>query len=163
MGPSEIPGAAWWPGSWKLPSAFQCAYYIVAPPDGLEAGQYDLVGEMRKEAQGSNSDGLKTDLQKKRRDVHRELGGMKEFPAWNTVKVGLIMSIICWVWLVFGYTIEVINQGTMHPSLISAPGMPNNARDPRYRPAKVGAAEATEVGTGGIERGPAKGMAEEHV
>merc|ERR1719401_3387571 len=119
---------------------------------------------MRNAAKGSSAGGLKADtLKEKRRQVHQDLGATKEFPAWTTVKVGLIMSIICWVWLVFGYTIEVINQGTMHPSLISAPGMPNNARDPRYRPAKVGAHEPTEVGTGGVAAGPAKGVHSEAV
>jgi len=52
----------------------------------------------------------------------------------------------------------VINQGTAHPSLLNAHGMPNNARDPRYRPAKPGSHEHTEVGTGGVAAGPAKGV-----
>eukprot|EP00444_Apocalathium_aciculiferum_P043089 CAMPEP_0183527786 /NCGR_PEP_ID=MMETSP0371-20130417/22269_1 /TAXON_ID=268820 /ORGANISM="Peridinium aciculiferum, Strain PAER-2" /LENGTH=116 /DNA_ID=CAMNT_0025727311 /DNA_START=6 /DNA_END=352 /DNA_ORIENTATION=- len=51
-----------------------------------------------------------------------------------------------------------MNQGTSHPSLLNAPGMPNNARDPRYRPAKPGKSEPTEVGTGGVAAGPAKGV-----
>lgn len=36
--------------------------------------------------------------------------------------------------------------------------MPNNLRDPRYRPPKVGASEPTEVGTGGAHHGPAVGV-----
>ena len=36
--------------------------------------------------------------------------------------------------------------------------MPNNLRDPRYRPPKVGASEPTEVGTGGSSHGPAVGV-----
>lgn len=49
-------------------------------------------------------------------------------------------------------------SGTAHPSLLNALGMPNNARDPRYRPAKPGHHEPVEVGTGGVLAGPARGV-----
>merc|ERR1711879_262066 len=45
--PAEVPGAAWWPGSWTLPAAFHHAVWLVAPPKELPTGQHDLVGEMR--------------------------------------------------------------------------------------------------------------------
>jgi len=71
--------------------------------------------------------------------------------------------VIAWIFLIVGYSVEIANQGTNHPSLISAPGMPHNSRDPRYRKPKVGSSEPTEVGTGGAERGPAVGIKEEAV
>jgi len=68
-----------------------------------------------------------------------------------------------WVVLTFGYFIDILNEGTVHPSLINAPGLPNNLRDPRWRPPKPGyvCAEGAggecfgqEVGTGGYYAGP---------
>jgi len=166
--PAEAPGSSWWPGSWQLPSAFQHAIWLVAPPRQLEPGQNDLAGELRAAscappgARGLTAE--PTPLhEEKRRDVHRALGRQGESPAWFNVKVGLIALLVAWLFLAFGYFIEVANQGTAHPSMLSALGMPNNARDPRYRPAKPGAAEPVEVGTGGAEAGPAVGMKEHAV
>eukprot|EP00444_Apocalathium_aciculiferum_P048670 CAMPEP_0183505298 /NCGR_PEP_ID=MMETSP0371-20130417/6611_1 /TAXON_ID=268820 /ORGANISM="Peridinium aciculiferum, Strain PAER-2" /LENGTH=783 /DNA_ID=CAMNT_0025700973 /DNA_START=28 /DNA_END=2379 /DNA_ORIENTATION=- len=155
---AESPGASWWPGEWRLPKAFQHAIWLVAPPK--ETNEHDIVGELRdmqtgpsKKAAGApHTDG------DRRADVHRSLGKQGESPAWFSVKVGLISLLIAWVWLVAGFTWEVLNQGTSHPSMLSAPGLANNARDPRYRPAKPGKAEHTEVGTGGVRAGPAKGV-----
>mmetsp|Transcript_45439 Transcript_45439/g.98089 ORF Transcript_45439/g.98089 Transcript_45439/m.98089 type:complete len:824 (+) Transcript_45439:223-2694(+) len=152
------PGASWWPAEWRLPLAFQHAIWLVAPPLELQEGENDIVGELRA-AQGNPvpACGAVSD-EEKRRDVHKALGKQGESPAWMGVKVGLISLVIAWVWLTFGFTIEIINQGTTHPSLLSAPGNPNQARDPRYRPAKVGASEPVEVGTGGALHGPAVGV-----
>eukprot|EP00421_Protoceratium_reticulatum_P016013 CAMPEP_0168382718 /NCGR_PEP_ID=MMETSP0228-20121227/13537_1 /TAXON_ID=133427 /ORGANISM="Protoceratium reticulatum, Strain CCCM 535 (=CCMP 1889)" /LENGTH=667 /DNA_ID=CAMNT_0008395857 /DNA_START=84 /DNA_END=2084 /DNA_ORIENTATION=- len=153
--PAEAPGCAWWPKDWQLPSAFQHAIWLVAPPKELEPGQADLAGEVRRAARGREGrPGL---------SVHRALGRQGESPAWFNVKVGLLAMVVAWLFLVLGFTVEVVNQGTAHPSLISAPGVPNNLRDPRYRPAKVGLHEPTEVGTGGAEAGPARGISEDAV
>jgi len=65
--------------------------------------------------------------------------------------------LIAWIYLTFGFTIEIINAHTDHPSLLNAFGLPNNLRDPRYRPPKAGYSKPTEVGTGGIEHGPLMG------
>mmetsp|Transcript_22545 Transcript_22545/g.70882 ORF Transcript_22545/g.70882 Transcript_22545/m.70882 type:complete len:876 (-) Transcript_22545:111-2738(-) len=170
--PAESPGASWWPGSWCLPSAFQHSIWLVAPPQQLEPGQTDLVSEMRgacHDDSGSPSaaspDALTAEAvrSEKRKDVHRALGRQGESPAWFNVKTGLVAMLIAWIFLIIGYSIEVANQGTPHPSFISAPGMPNNLRDPRYRKAKPGYGEPVEVGTGGAEAGPAVGMREEAV
>mmetsp|Transcript_120561 Transcript_120561/g.257463 ORF Transcript_120561/g.257463 Transcript_120561/m.257463 type:complete len:868 (-) Transcript_120561:72-2675(-) len=163
--PAEAAGAAWWPGTWRLPSSFQHAIWLVAPPRSLDEFN-DIVGEQRAAsarqkgigAGGGSPDDSKPSAAAKRKDIHRALGRQGESPAWFNVKVGLVAMLIGWLWLTMGYTIEVINQGTMHPSLLNAPGMPNNARDPRYRPAKPGKDEPVEVGTGGVNHGPAKGL-----
>jgi len=41
----EEPGKPWWPSSWKVPSAFSKALWLLAPPKKLEPGQHDLVHE----------------------------------------------------------------------------------------------------------------------
>jgi len=156
---ADSPGASWWPGEWRLPSAFQHAIWMVAPPKQLQDGEHDIAGELRDMQRGGPSTlGAGATQAERRKDVHRALGKQGESPAWFNVKVGLISLVIAWVFLTFGFTIEVINQGTAHPSLLNAHGMPNNARDPRYRPAKPGSHEHTEVGTGGVAAGPAKGV-----
>jgi len=48
----DEPGKAWWPNSWKVPSAFTKALWILAPPKELEKGQHDLVQEMETLRQG---------------------------------------------------------------------------------------------------------------
>mmetsp|Transcript_23543 Transcript_23543/g.52110 ORF Transcript_23543/g.52110 Transcript_23543/m.52110 type:complete len:882 (+) Transcript_23543:119-2764(+) len=177
--PADAPGAAWWPANWRLPAAFQHAVWLVAPPKHLDPDQNDLAGEIRAKAievKGeeaySNQPRAPEKDDKKRRDVHRALGPQKESPAWRNVQIGLIALAVAWIWLLGGYAWEVINQGTTHPSLISAPGLPNNARDPRYRPAKPGkqapapgtprdpraaTGHSVEVGTGANEDGPGLG------
>jgi hypothetical protein len=97
------------------------------------------------------------DIEEKRQDVHRALGRQGESPAWRNVQIGLIACLVAWLWLTFGFAIDAVNQGTTHPSLLSAPGLPNNARDPRYRPPKQGKKHPVEVGTGGLHKGPAAG------
>eukprot|EP00929_Paragymnodinium_shiwhaense_P030941 TRINITY_DN17437_c0_g1_i1.p1 TRINITY_DN17437_c0_g1~~TRINITY_DN17437_c0_g1_i1.p1 ORF type:complete len:973 (+),score=208.63 TRINITY_DN17437_c0_g1_i1:370-2919(+) len=157
--PQETPGAAWWPSHWQLPAAFHHAVWLVAPPMELEPGQHDLVGEMR-EAGRHRGEGYGIGKQAevldaaKRQDVHRALGDKGESPAWRHVQVGLIAMVIGFVWLTLGFTYEVINAGTTHPSLLSAPGLPNMARDPRWRSPKFGREHPVEVGTGGMEHGP---------
>jgi len=161
---AETPGASWWPGEWRLPSAFQHAIWLVAPPKELQDGEHDITGELRAmQRDGPEATGAAVTDADRRADVHRALGKQGESPAWFNVKVGLISLVIGWCFLTFGFTIEVINQGTAHPSLLNAHGMPNNARDPRYRPAKPGTHEPTEVGTGGVAAGPAKGVHSEAV
>jgi len=160
---AETPGASWWPGEWRLPSAFKHAIWLVAPPKQLQDNETDIVGELR-QAQGlGGAASPASQAASKRADVHRALGKQGESPAWLNVRTGLQSLLIGWIFLTFGFTIEVINQGTSHPSLLNAPGLPNNARDPRYRPAKPGAHEPVEVGTGGVEAGPAKGVHSEAV
>eukprot|EP00435_Cladocopium_sp_Y103_P066914 s92_g29.t1 len=146
---AEVPQGTWWPGQWRLPKAFKHAVW--------------LVGEMRKTSEGGTQTAgqpgrLTFDaVEAKRRDVHRALGKQGESPAWFNVRTGLLGLLVAWVYLVFGFTIEVANAHTTTPSFLSAGGMPNNLRDPRYRPPKVGAHEPTEVGTGGSSHGPAVG------
>jgi len=180
----EEAGAAWWPGSWNLPAAFHHAVWLVAPPNKLDPDQNDIVHEMR-ELGKTDGDGFGTQpkvsenllrhknkdnglgdtpstvgggIEKKKRwDVHRELGEHGESPAWKNVQVGLVAMLIAWVWLTIGFTYEVANQGTTHPSLLSAPGLPNFARDPRWRNPKPGREHAVEVGWGGLEHGPLAG------
>eukprot|EP00927_Polykrikos_kofoidii_P080686 TRINITY_DN7762_c0_g2_i1.p1 TRINITY_DN7762_c0_g2~~TRINITY_DN7762_c0_g2_i1.p1 ORF type:complete len:1153 (+),score=185.48 TRINITY_DN7762_c0_g2_i1:104-3562(+) len=157
---SEAPGASWWPSHWKLPAAFSHGVWIVAPPKDLEPGNNDLAGELRRvgstRGEGYGSQPKVTDAEK-REDVHKALGPQGESPAWGNVYAGLIALLICWVWLAFGFTIEIINQGTEHPSLLSAPGLPNNIRDPRWRVPKPGIHHPVEVGLGGLEHGPLAG------
>mmetsp|Transcript_102424 Transcript_102424/g.184752 ORF Transcript_102424/g.184752 Transcript_102424/m.184752 type:complete len:870 (+) Transcript_102424:74-2683(+) len=160
---AEVPAASWWPAAWRLPRAFKHATWLVAPPRTLEPGQTDLAGEMRAASLGeaATAPGQLTAeavAEGKRRDVHRALGKHGEAPAWFNVKAGLVALIVAWCFLIFGFTIEIINAGTDHPSLLNAPGVPNNLRDPRYRPAKIGYKEPTEVGTGGALYGPARGV-----
>lgn len=38
-------GKPWWPSSWKIPSAFRNALWLLAPPKKLEPGQHDLLHE----------------------------------------------------------------------------------------------------------------------
>lgn len=165
-----MPTASWWPATWRLPSAFAHAIWLVAPPRNLEAGQVDLVGEMREASKGNENlkgagwTGATIDPKAdKKRDVHRALGRHGESPAWWNVKWGLIACLVAWLFLLLGFTIEVINQGTTHPALLNAFGMPNNARDPRYRKPKPYHDEAFEVGTGGVLAGPARSIDTEDV
>ena len=136
----------------------------MAPPRHLEPGQNDLVGEMRKASEGgTQTTGQPGRLtydaaEAKRRDVHRALGKQGESPAWFNVRTGLLGLLIAWVYLVIGFTIELANAHTDHPSMLNAFGLPNNLRDPRYRPPKLGYSEPTEVGTGGAHHGPAVGI-----
>ncbi|CAE8706024.1 unnamed protein product [Polarella glacialis] len=155
---AEVPSASWWPSAWRLPKAFKHATHLVAPPRSLEPGQTDLAGQMLSAAKGQATAQLTAEsaAEGKRRDVHRALGKHGESPAWFNVKAGLIALIIAWCFLIFGFTIEIINAGTAHPCLLNGPGLPNNLRDPRYRPAKIGYKEPTEVGTGGALYGPAR-------
>lgn len=152
----DSPGAAWWPASWCIPSSFQHSIWLVAPPKSLSTGLNDLVGEMR---EGSdNKTNNKPTNEEKRRDVHTALGPKGESPAWFNVRVGLMSLLVAWVWLTIGYIVELSYQGTATPSLINAPGLPNNLRDPRYRPIKPGMHEVVEVGTGGWVHGPVVGI-----
>merc|ERR1719174_2067997 len=73
------------------------------------------------------------------------------------------MMMLGWVWLTIGYLVDIVNEGTVHPSLMNAPGLPNNLRDPRYRGPKPGynciegeegMCLGQEVGTGGYYAGP---------
>mmetsp|Transcript_61379 Transcript_61379/g.113964 ORF Transcript_61379/g.113964 Transcript_61379/m.113964 type:complete len:1126 (+) Transcript_61379:88-3465(+) len=48
----EKPGRAWWPSTWKVPSAFLDNLWIIAPPKKLEKGQHDLLHEMEMLARG---------------------------------------------------------------------------------------------------------------
>mmetsp|Transcript_46174 Transcript_46174/g.86129 ORF Transcript_46174/g.86129 Transcript_46174/m.86129 type:complete len:722 (+) Transcript_46174:2-2167(+) len=161
---AEVPAGTWWPGQWRLPKAFKHAVWLVAPPRHLEPGQTDLVGEMRKASEGGTQTAgqpgrLTYDASEaKRRDVHRALGKQGQSPAWFNVRTGLLGLLIAWVYLVIGFTIEIANAHTTHPSMLNAPGLPNNLRDPRYRPPKLGYSEPTEVGTGGAQHGPAVGI-----
>lgn len=159
---SEVPAGSWWPGSWALPRAFKHAIWLVAPPRHLEEGQNDLAGEVRAEAQSVSAAAKQgIDIERKcskRRDVHRALGTQGESPAWFNVRTGLLAILLSWCYLVIGFSVDLVNQGTPHPSLLSAPGLPDMLRDPRYRPPKFGSDEAPEAGTGGIEMGLAKGM-----
>lgn len=155
---AETPGASWWPQEWQLPSAFQHAIWLVAPPKKRAQGEIDIVEQLRNPEGKSADGGTAPTAAEKRKDVHQALGRQYESTPWWNVKVGLFAMLAGWVFLTFGFTIEVINQGTAHPALLNAPGMPNNARDPRYRPAKPGMHEVTEVGTGGAEAGPARGV-----
>lgn len=43
----ESIGDAWWPSSWRCPSAFAHVLYFVAPPSRLQPGQFDLMREAR--------------------------------------------------------------------------------------------------------------------
>jgi len=155
---AESPGAAWWPKEWLLPSSFQHALWLVAPPKELEKGVVDIAGELRAaQSSGSPRRGRENSVDSRRADALRAMGNHGESSAWFNVRTGLLAMLISWVWMTFGFGIEVMNQGTSTPSFLSAPGLPNNARDPRYRPAKIGALEVTEVGTGGLH-GPARGV-----
>lgn len=168
---AEASNATWWPQHWHLPSAFAFVTWLVAPPGKLEAGQHDLVGEIRDAAAGrgltADGDRMVAEVlpahEDKRRDVHNALGKQGESPAWFSVKIGLLAMTAAWIWMIIGFSVEVATQGTAHPSFLNAPGMPNNLRDPRYRKPKPGHHEPVEVGTGGSTRGPAVGISEEGV
>ncbi|CAK9087557.1 unnamed protein product [Durusdinium trenchii] len=54
-----------------------------------------------------------------------------------------------------GLTFDAVEVPVCWNFSLSAGGMPNNLRDLRYRPPKVGAHEPTEVGAGGAKHGPA--------
>ncbi|CAK0799193.1 unnamed protein product [Prorocentrum cordatum] len=153
----DSPGAAWWPASWCIPSNFQHSIWLVAPPKSLSTGLNDLVGEMR-EGTSNKASNNKPTAEEKRRDVHTALGPKGESPAWFNVRVGLVSLLIAWAWLTIGYIVELSFQGTKTPALINAPGLPNNLRDPRYRPIKPGMHEVVEVGTGGWVHGPVVGI-----
>lgn len=158
---AEVAAGAWWPSEWLLPTSFQHALWLVAPPKELEKGQNDIAGELRD--QQRNIPGSPTvarqvsSFSDRRADAVRALGKHKESPAWWNVQIGLLAMLVAWVFMTAGFTVEVMYQGTSTPSFLSAPGLPNNARDPRYRPAKVGGREPVEVGTGGLS-GPARGV-----
>lgn len=47
LSPEERVGAAWWPDTWKVPSAFSHVLYLVAPPQRLQPGQNDIYREVK--------------------------------------------------------------------------------------------------------------------
>ncbi|CAJ1457163.1 unnamed protein product [Effrenium voratum] len=49
----ETIGDAWWPASWRCPSAFAHVLYFVAPPNRSQPGQFDIVREVKEGAQGN--------------------------------------------------------------------------------------------------------------
>mmetsp|Transcript_31751 Transcript_31751/g.57843 ORF Transcript_31751/g.57843 Transcript_31751/m.57843 type:complete len:898 (+) Transcript_31751:73-2766(+) len=153
----EKPGNAWWPKQWCLPSGWAHSVWLVAPPQQLQTGEVDLVEELRKGSETRRNAGSVTSSltpEEKKADVHRALGRHGETPAWRMVQTGLVAMLIAWIWLTLGCIVDFANEGTVHPSLLNAPGLPNNLRDPRYRPAKPGFIKAQEVGSGGYEAGP---------
>jgi hypothetical protein len=163
----ECPGAAWWPNHWKLPTAWTHAVWLVAPPKSLGAGEYDITDDLRESSVGRRNTDVKEVVdpyEDKRKDIHNALGWQNESPAWFFVRTGLLGLIAAWIFLFGGYVFDLLNEGTKHPMLMNAPGLPNNLRDPRYRPVKPGyectpgpkGAECLgqEVGTGGYYAGP---------
>jgi hypothetical protein len=166
--PSEIhesPGAAWWPSNWAVPKAWHQAVWMVGPPKQRGHGEHDLVDELRRSSALRHGDYNKKIAEEKSEDIHRALGSNKQQPAWFFVKCGLFVTLAGWGWLTLGYIVDITQEGTTHPSLISAPGLPNNLRDPRTRPPKPGYlcvdpfengdCFGQEVGTGGYYAGPA--------
>ena len=49
----ESIGDAWWPSTWRCPSAFALVLYFVAPPSRLQPGQFDLMREVKEGPQGN--------------------------------------------------------------------------------------------------------------
>jgi len=47
-------GDAWWPSTWRCPSAFAHVLYVVTPPSRLQPGQYDIAREVKEGAAGDN-------------------------------------------------------------------------------------------------------------
>mmetsp|Transcript_75572 Transcript_75572/g.118137 ORF Transcript_75572/g.118137 Transcript_75572/m.118137 type:complete len:881 (-) Transcript_75572:117-2759(-) len=163
----ESPGQAWWPNHWKLPAAWTHAVWLVAPPKALGEGEYDITDDLRISSVTRRNMQVPAQVvpnDDKKRDVHNALGWKNESPAWFFVRTGLIGLLLAWFFLLGGYVFDLLNEGTKHPMLINAPGLPNNLRDPRYRPVKPGyectqgpkGAECLgqEVGTGGYYAGP---------
>jgi len=48
----ESIGDAWWPSTWRCPSAFAHVLYVVTPPSRLQPGQYDIAREVKEGAAG---------------------------------------------------------------------------------------------------------------
>lgn len=44
---TEKPGKAWWPKTWRVPSAFADTLWVIAPPKQLEKGKHDMLHEMQ--------------------------------------------------------------------------------------------------------------------
>mmetsp|Transcript_21294 Transcript_21294/g.38886 ORF Transcript_21294/g.38886 Transcript_21294/m.38886 type:complete len:845 (-) Transcript_21294:81-2615(-) len=150
---AEVPNRSWWPASWRLPESWLHAVWLVPPPRYCPEGQADLPGEMREMSQAASSGPLdefyqRTDDPRKKKDVHMALGKQGESPAWRSVQFALTAIAVAWAWLLLGYAVDVATEGTDHPSILSAPGLPNHMRDPRYRPAKPGFDRPQEVGVG---------------
>jgi len=163
----ESPHAAWWPAQWRIPTAWSHSVWLVAPPKQKADGENDIIDELRKSAVQKRAvdENTKVVDEKfdKKEDIHYALGKNQESPAWFYVRTGLQGTLICWIWLTFGYLFDIVNEGTVHPMLMNAPGLPNNLRDPRYRPPKPGylcvegpegECLGQEVGTGGYYAGP---------
>mmetsp|Transcript_68341 Transcript_68341/g.163969 ORF Transcript_68341/g.163969 Transcript_68341/m.163969 type:complete len:848 (-) Transcript_68341:92-2635(-) len=164
---AEVPNRSWWPASWRLPEAWLHSVWVVPPPRNLLEGQTDLPGEMREVSQSLNGgaadefyQGGLDDMRQKKKDVHMALGKQGESPAWRSVQFALSAIVVAWAWCTLGYVVDVATQGTSHPSILSAPGLPNHMRDPRYRPAKPGFDRPQEVGVG--EEEEEEGGEEEH-
>uniref|UniRef100_A0A7S4QPE5 Uncharacterized protein n=1 Tax=Alexandrium monilatum TaxID=311494 RepID=A0A7S4QPE5_9DINO len=51
----EEPTRQWWPSSWKVPSGFTKALWVLAPPKKLEPGQHCLLHEMDELKRGGAS------------------------------------------------------------------------------------------------------------
>ena len=67
-------GKPWWPSTWKVPSAFRNALWLLAPPKKLEPGQHDLLHE----AEGLASSGGGVELRRRKGDKKGQKGKMKE-------------------------------------------------------------------------------------
>eukprot|EP00437_Effrenium_voratum_P015300 CAMPEP_0181455528 /NCGR_PEP_ID=MMETSP1110-20121109/30805_1 /TAXON_ID=174948 /ORGANISM="Symbiodinium sp., Strain CCMP421" /LENGTH=967 /DNA_ID=CAMNT_0023579917 /DNA_START=72 /DNA_END=2976 /DNA_ORIENTATION=- len=67
----DEPGKPWWPSSWKVPSAFRNALWLLAPPKKLEPGQHDLLHE----AEGLQSTGGGAEIRRRGKDKKGKSGG----------------------------------------------------------------------------------------
>ncbi|CAE7251147.1 unnamed protein product [Symbiodinium pilosum] len=80
----DEPGKPWWPSSWKVPSAFRNALWLLAPPKKLEPGQHDLLHE----AEGLQSSGGGAEI--RRRGGGKDKKGAKAAGKAKEVGEGLM-------------------------------------------------------------------------
>lgn len=95
----ESAGEPWWPVEWPVPPAFEHAFYLVAAPKSLAAGQTCLMTEM-KAAKGQKG---YTAPMKKSRDVAPPMF------AWKLFRGACITVISMWVLIMVGRLFEQVN------------------------------------------------------
>jgi hypothetical protein len=95
----DIAGQPWWPSEWWLPTAFQHALYLIAPPKHCEPGQTCLQQEMKiaKKAGQSTVSGKKA----------RE--SLPPLFAYKIFRGGAQVMIAVWVVIVVGRIIEQLH------------------------------------------------------
>mmetsp|Transcript_72877 Transcript_72877/g.202154 ORF Transcript_72877/g.202154 Transcript_72877/m.202154 type:complete len:825 (+) Transcript_72877:121-2595(+) len=102
----DLPGQPWWPAEWWLPTAFQDALYLMAPPKVVDEDQTCLQQEMRA-ANGAVKNLPARAPQKKARE------SMPGLYAYKLFRGATFAMVFMWIFIIFGRIVEQIHGERM--------------------------------------------------